>query len=619
MDGNASKYPDIGDYALIGNGRCAALVSRHASIDWLCLPRFDSPSVFAAILDADDGGRFRIAPTETFHSKRSYAGPTNVLVTTLRTQAGAITVTDVMPIPSAAERDRQLLPDQEVLRRIECIDGELDVEIVFDPRFQYARRVPKLTHDRSTGLLAVDGGLVVALQTDVDMEIRPGQGARGTVHMREGDVRWASLTAELGPAVVGGLGEAAQKRLDGTREWWHEWISRCSYEGPYEDAVLRSILLLRLLVFAPSGAIVAAPTTSLPEEIGGTRNWDYRYCWLRDSTMTLRALIDNGITDEGQQFMSWMLHATRLTWPKLQVLYTLYGGTRVRERTLHHLEGYRNSAPVRVGNGAHDQLQVDVYGEVLAAALSYVQRGGELDHDEKKMVVGLGKTICEIWKEPDNGIWEVRGERTHHTLSKAFCWVGLDALLKLHEAGVVSVPVDRFQKVRQEIRDAVEEHGWNDEIQSYTATFDGDQVDASLLLMAIYGYREAREERMRKTGERIRERLERNGLLYRYRRNDGMQGSDQGAFGICSFWEIELMARQGRLEEAKRAFEHLLGMSNDVGLFSEEIDPSNGMLLGNFPQAFTHVGLINAADSIARVEKGEEPAEVGTGEKKGSL
>ncbi len=613
------KYPDIGDYAIIGDGRCACLVSRHGSIDWLCLPRFDGASVFAAILDADDGGNFRIAPTDGYHTKRRYVGPTNVLETTFRTSRGVITLTDVMPIPERSDRDRELLPDHEVLRRVECTEGEVEVEVFFRPRFGYGRREPRLEAQKGVGIIAADYGQVLALQSAIPLEIEGRGVARGRETLRQGDVRFVSMTAEVGPAVVAGLGELAQRRLDGTRQWWQEWMRSCSYEGPFADAVHRSILLLRLLIFSPSGAIIAAPTTSLPEEIGGKRNWDYRYCWLRDAVMTMRALLDQGIADEGAEFMGWMLHATRLTWPKLQVMYTVFGNTEMQEKELSHLAGYRNSRPVRVGNGAEDQVQLDVYGEVLAAALDYVDRGGELDDDEVKMLVGLGRTICEAWREPDNGMWEIRGERTHHTLSKALCWVGLDALLKLHERGIGDVPVEAFRSARDEIREEVERRGWSEALQSYVAEFDGEHLDAGLLLLGLYGFHEPDEERMIRTCERVREDLGVAGLLYRYRRDDNIDGSDGGAFGICSFWEIDLIARQGMLAEAKEAFRHLLGFANDVGLYAEEIDPATGALLGNFPQAFTHVGLINAANTIARIERGEQPTEVGTGKQKGAL
>ncbi len=616
---DGSGYAPIGDYAIIGDGRCAALVSRHGSIDWLCLPRFDSASVFGALLDRKRGGRFRIAPTGDFEVTRRYVGPTNVLETTFETSGGVLRVTDAMPIPEESDRRRELLPDHEVLRRVECTEGEVEVEVVFDPRFDYGRRAPRLEWQPPVGWVATDQGQILALHSAIALARVDGGGLRGRARLKQGERRFVSLTAEQGPAVVAALGEDAERRLRGTQDWWAEWAGKCSYEGPFREEVLRSVLLLRLLIFSPSGAVLAAPTTSLPEVVGGGRNWDYRFCWLRDGAMTLRALFDQGITDEGEQFMGWLLHATRLTWPKLQVLYTLYGGTHTKERTLDHLEGYRGSRPVRVGNGAHDQLQVDVYGEVLAAGLDYVQRGGELDAGEAKMLRGLGDTICEVWTEPDNGIWEERGQRHHHTLSKAFCWVGLDSLLKLHELGAVSgVPVEKYQRQRDEIRRAIEENGWSDRLQCYTSRFEGEHLDASLLLLALYGYEDATHERMRSTARRIRERLGVDGLVYRYRHEDGI-GGDEAAFGICSFWAVDVLARQGELEEAKQAFRHVLGYANDVGLFSEEIDPATGELRGNFPQAFTHVGLINAANTITRVERGETPTEVGAGKQKGEL
>jgi GH15 family glucan-1,4-alpha-glucosidase len=381
------------------------------------------------------------------------------------------------------------------------------------------------------------------------------------------------------------------------------------------------------MAYAPSGAVLAAPTTSLPEQLGGVRNWDYRYCWLRDASFTLRALFALGYHEEAEAFCQWMLHATRLTWPELQVVYDVFGESNLPEQELSHLEGYGGSKPVRIGNDAHGQLQLDVYGEVIDAVSRFARlrvrpngpnsvrqtapgnaavgasstraaafTGARFDRDTVKLLDGLGHTVCKRWREPDEGIWEERSGRDHHTHSKVLCWVALDRLIRMHEAGQLRVCVDKFRAEREAIRAEVEARGYNQHLASYTRTFDGNEMDASLLVLPLYGYLDGQHPRMLSTCGRIQEKLEREGLIYRYetRTHDGLPPGE-GAFGICSFWWVECLARRGDLGPATEAFERLLSFGNDLGLFAEETDPRTGAALGNFPQAFTHIGLINAA------------------------
>jgi len=603
-----ARYAPIEDYAVIGDCASAALVGRDGSIDWLCWPRFDSPSIFGSLLDADVGGAFQIQPTGDYSAERRYLENTNVLETTFTTENGVLQVTDLMPVAHREAYKQELWPERELLRRVECVEGRVEVGVVCDPRIEYGQIDPSLDDRGPHGFFYNHGGAVLIVRSEFPLTLSQAQGTlRGQRTLREGNRQFLSLTYDEGnPAVLPLLGEHAERRLARTLNYWRNWAGRCEYEGPHRDAVVRSALTLKLMTFSASGAIVAAPTTSLPEAIGGERNWDYRYCWLRDAALTLRALYELGYEEEGQAFFSWLLHATRLTAPKLHVLYDVHGNASIEERTLSHLEGYRQSPPVRVGNGAHDQLQLDTYGELISAAYEFVQREHSLGNWHARLLAELGEEVCDRWQQPDEGIWEVRSGRHHHTFSKAMCWVALERLVALHEEGYVEVPADRYRTEASTIRAAVEEHGYNETLNSYVATFDGDRLDASLLLLPTYGYKDAAAPRMKSTFARIHEKLAHNGLLHRYPpdTDDGFS-SEEGAFGLCSFWDEELFARLGRVEEAREKLAETISYANDLGLFAEEIDTETGAFLGNFPQAFTHVGLINAAITIEKVSKDE--------------
>jgi len=596
-------WPSIGDYALIGNCRTAALVCKDGSLEWLCLPTFSSPSLFAAVLDRR-AGHFSIRPRGAWRSERRYVPRSNVLETTFRCEGGGVLrLTDCMPLPAEPSADlttpRELDPEHEVLRRVECTAGEIEVEVELAPRPDYARRSLSFRDCGRLGWQLTGCPFGAFLSSEIPLRVGSEGGAlQGTAKMRAGETRWLSFSYDESEAsVLPPLGDWARRRLGDTIGWWQWWAGRMRYDGEYGDAMLRGALALKMLASATSGAVLAAPTTSLPEEIGGPRNWDYRFCWIRDSSLVLYAFLRLGFIEEGEGFLGWLLHATRLTWPRLQVMYDLYGETRLKEIELAHLSGYRDSRPVRIGNAAHEQLQLDIYGELLAAVAQYVDAGGELDSSERAMVRGLGRSVCELWRLPDHGIWETRAEPRHHTYSKAMCCVALESLrrLKLGHDG------DRLEAECEAMRAEIEARGFNERLGAYVGYYDGEDPDAALLLLARHGYQPPEHPRMQGTWRLIRERLTRNGLLYRYPLDagyDGVPGSEN-AFAPCTFWAAEYLANCGRKAEAREIFERLLHCANDVGLYAEEIVPASGEPVGNFPQAFTHVSMISAACALA--------------------
>ncbi|HEX5575142.1 MAG TPA: glycoside hydrolase family 15 protein, partial [Gemmatimonadales bacterium] len=498
----------IGDYAAIGDGRSVALVGRNGSIDWLCWPRFDSPSVFGALLDSS-AGHWRIAPVGSFRTERRYLPNTNVVETHFDTGSGLLVLTDLMPVASEHEKGRLLLPEREILRLIQCQRGEVDIEWSFEPRPGYGLRPIRLRQAGQLGIRVDTGSGLLNLRTDLPLDPVADGKVGGRARISAGDQRHASLTlATDGPAVLPPLGEWSRASLERTIQWWQQWASRARYDGPCRKMVIRSALALRLMVYAPSGAVVAAPTTSLPERIGGPLNWDYRFCWLRDASLTVRALVGLGYMDEAHAFVNWLLHATRLTQPELRVLYDVHGNTPPEERVLDRLQGYQGSRPVRIGNRAADQLQLDVYGEVIDAVTHFLQAGGTLDRETEGVLRGWGEYVCRNWERPDEGIWEPRTGRAHHTHSRVLCWVALDRLLHLHEKDHIRwAPAAMFQKNRELLRREIEARAWHPSLESYVAELDGDRMDATVLLLAWYGFEPAGSDRMRATHHRIREQL----------------------------------------------------------------------------------------------------------------
>jgi GH15 family glucan-1,4-alpha-glucosidase len=592
-----TEQPPIKDYGFIGDCRTAALVSRDGSIDWLCLPNFDSPSIFARLLDTASGGCFSIQPRAPFASRHRYIDGTLVLETTFDAEGGRVRVLDLMPVLDDAH---DLRPMREVLRVIEGLAGKMDLTLSIDPRPGYGSTRPRLRGGGRLGWSYGWSNELLLVRADFPLE-RDGLALSGSLSVEAGERRSISLAyVQNDPAIFPRLGEDVGARLEQTISWWRGWSEQCTYSGRHRDAVLRSALTLKGLCFCLSGAVVAAPTTSLPEAIGGERNWDYRYCWMRDAGLAMRALTGLGFYDEAREYLSWLLNATTLTWPELRVLYDLYGRPPPPQRDCDHLGGYRGSGPVRTGNVARTQKQLDVYGQVVLAAYAFLMDGHEMGPVARRRLPGLGNMVLKHWRDADHGIWEVPDPPRQFTFSKLMCWMALDRLLKLDNQGIVHLGRRReaFEREWNTIGQVIEAEGFNMALGSYTGELGGGRLDAAVLLMGCLGYKDATDPRMVSTCDRVVEQLARGDLVYRYEHGyDGMK-SREGTFGICAFWRVDYLARRGEVDKAERLFESLLGRGSELGLFAEEIDADSGDALGNFPQAFTHIGLINAAIAI---------------------
>jgi GH15 family glucan-1,4-alpha-glucosidase len=598
---SARQFPNIDEYGIIGDCRTAALVSKQGSVEWLALPNFDSPPVFSSILDREKGGYMRIAAVDGHACSRRYHENSNVLETEFAGPDGRFRVIDFLPIETGSHESLQ--PERELIRTIEGLDGESKVEIAVAPRFDFGRRNIKPERRGRLGWAFASQGNLLQVLSDMSLIDTAEQRLLGKTRLKRGERRHVSICfTSREPAIIPPLGDEARLKLETTDRWWQKWSNRCSLQNEYSRQVRRSLLALKLLQFHVSGAVVAAATTSLPEVIGGVRNWDYRFCWLRDASFTLRAFADTGFVSEGAAFFDWMLHATRLTQPELQALYDVYGRTNLDEKELPELTGYCDSKPVRTGNAAHDQLQLDVYGAVMTAVCDFVDRGFILEPAEKRLIVGLGQAVCRQWRKPDNGIWEFRGIRRQNSWSKVMCWAALDALLRLEACGRVSIPHSLFSRERQSIRREVLDKAWNVEVESFTGALGENYVDATTLLWPRCHFLPAWDPRMRKTWVRIKQRLGDGDLIRRYEPDADALPGQEGDFIACAFWAVDYLARCGDIDKAKARFESLLGRANDLGLYSEEIAPKSGEFLGNFPQAFSHTSLVNAAFAIADAE-----------------
>src|SRR5437762_3516285 len=599
----STEPPKIKDYAVIGNGRSAALVSNRGSIDWLCWPRFDSSPIFGALIDRQIGGHWFIRPAQDYKCSRRYVDNTNVLETTSCTESGKIVLIDFMPATSEEQKKQMLWPEHELIRHLSCTAGEVDLIVVFDPRLDYGRARPKITAAGELGWRMDTETAVITLRSEAELMFDREHTLSARFRLKAGDMLAFSLSfcAEE-PAVIPPLGDLIAEKLNLTIGWWQNWAAQSSYHGPYERQIVRSALLLKLLSYAPSGAIIAAPTTSLPEAIGGDLNWDYRFAWLRDASFTVHALFGLGYKDDAKAFVDWLLHATRLTRPELRVVYDVFGERPPPEHESTQLRGHAGSRPVRIGNAAIAQLQLDIYGEVVEAVSHFIGGNKELDRETQKMLRQCADYVCTHWREPDNGMWEERGKLRHYTHSRLMGWVALDRILKMQACGQLNgIAVEKCEAERGRIREEIETRAWNSQLEAYTQTCGGEELDASALLLAYHGFEEASSQRMQQTYKCIRERLvPKMGLMYR---NQHSKDRHEGAFALCSFWEANFLARSGCLEEARKVFEAALNYANDVDLFAEEIDPETGAALGNFPQGFTHLGLINAALALRDSEE----------------
>jgi GH15 family glucan-1,4-alpha-glucosidase len=588
---SAPAYAPIRDYAAIGDGRTVALIERGGTVDWLCWPDLDSPSVFAAILDSERGGRFALRPSTSFECERRYRDGSNLLETTFTTAAGRARVVDALTLAGTG-----LEPGRELVRRIEGVSGEVELELVLQPRFDYGRRQPRLRVRGGRGYV-FDRGSALALLVWPDAGLAVREGAIvGRLRVAAGERAEVVLAGAHGEPLVFPSREEAVRRLELTDEYWRGWAETRTYDGRWRDAVLRSALALKLLVHAPTGAVAAAPTTSLPEQLGGERNWDYRFSWVRDSALTIDAFLTVGCAAEARSFFWWLLHASQISRPRLHVLYRLNGGIRAREEALP-LAGYRGSTPVRIGNGALEQLQLDLYGNLLQAAWLFAQHGNRLDAETGKRLADTADYVCAIWRQEDAGIWEVRSEPLQFTQSKMMCWLALERALGLAERG--DIPDRNARRWRDELErigEFVEDRCWSAARLSYSRFAGTDELDASVLLALIFGYG-AGSDRVASTVEAIRRELAAGPFVRRYSGDDGLAGRE-GAFLACSFWLVEALALIGRRAEAATMLDELVALANDVGLYAEEIDPDSGEFLGNFPQGLSHIGLIRAAAAL---------------------
>jgi len=596
-------YKKIEDYGIIGNLETCALVGNDGSIDWCCFPHIESPSVFAAILDNEKGGHFAVRPAGPFQSRQKYVESTNVLQTVFRTPTGTAILTDFMPMEGEGGGTHHT---RAVFRKVTCDEGAVEMEADFMPRFDYARAETVVEPIRD-GVAARGNGETLYLKSSIGFNTGEGR-ATGSWALQEGEVLWLALYyGREGPLDLGAWDAA----LEGTIRYWEDWGHKCGsgtciFYGPWHEHVVRSGLVLKLLTHHETGAICAAPTTSLPEAIGGVRNWDYRFSWIRDSAFTVQALYNLGHGEEAKGYLRWFMELCRERHEPsdIQIMYGLHGEQDLEERVLEHLSGYRGSRPVRVGNGAAKQRQLDIYGELLNAFYEMARYGEDIPKGEWGYIRKIVDYVCQVWDTRDAGIWEVRGEARHFVYSKLMCWVAIDRGIKIAGLHGFEAPLDRWERTRREIREAILERGFNQGLNSFVQAFDSETLDATSLLIPMMGFLPFDDPRVQGTIDAtLKHLMAGNGLVYRYKGEDGLPG-EEGAFVLCTFWLVDALALSGRVEEAGEVFNGIMNHISPLGLFAEEVDPETGEQLGNFPQAFSHIGLVNSALYLGKA-KGE--------------
>jgi alpha,alpha-trehalase len=603
----AMSSTPLADYALLSDCRSAALVSRGGSVDWLCFPRFDGPSVFARLLDGD-AGHFSIRPAGGAEVTRAYLEGSMVLETSFRSPTGVAVLVDALAV-GRNDRGHDLGAGSPgvLLRRVTCTEGQIELEVEYAPRPEYGLVHP-LLEVVPGGLAARGGADRLLLSTPVDLTV-DGATATGRFALRAGESVGFSLQhgRMWEPALAAWAQEEIAVRLEDTVEGWRSWSEEHqSYEGPWRELVHHSGRVLQALTFEPTGAIVAAPTTSLPETVGGERNWDYRYSWVRDASLTMEALWVAACPDEANKFFGFLAAAAASQLHRgvdLQIMFGIGGERDLTERELPHLGGWRGSRPVRVGNGAWNQRQLDVYGELLGAAQRLVEQLGQLDAPTRRFLVAAADTAAVRWTEQDQGIWEIRGQPRDFLHSKLMCWVALDRAIALAEPLGATDRVEGWTATRAQLRTAILERGWSERAGAFTQAFGGEELDASSLMLACTGFLPGDDPQMRATIDAIATRLtDERGLVYRYRAADGLEG-EEGTFLLCTFWLAQAQAMAGEVDRARATFERAAGYANDVGLLAEEVEVAGAEMIGNYPQAFSHIGLVNAAWAITQAEQ----------------
>jgi GH15 family glucan-1,4-alpha-glucosidase len=591
-------YKNIQDYGVIGNLHSVALVGIDGSIDWYCYPHFDSPSVFASILDDTRGGRFKVSCPSAATRKQLYFPDTNILVTRFLASEGVGEVTDFMPVGEGEEHHR-------IIRRVTAVRGRVSFDCECRPAFDYARSKHEVeVADTKAEFRSSIAALLLTAPVKLEED---GAGVTSSFTLKEGETVTLALqglrygTKSFAAAFVND--SESEKLFRSTVRYWHDWLSKSQYRGRWRMMVNRSALVLKLLTFKPSGAIVAAPTCSLPEEIGGERNWDYRYSWIRDSAFTVYALLRIGFTEEAKAFMEWLMkRIAELKVGELKPVYRLDGQEVTREEILDSFEGYMRSKPVRIGNAASDQLQLDIYGAMMDSVYLYNKHASPISYDLWTSLRRLLNWVSENWSLPDSGIWEMRNSPQHFVYSRMMCWVALDRGIRLAEKRGFPASIDLWRKARDAIYEELMTKGWDETRQTFVQSYESKELDASSLLMPLVFFLSPTDPRMLKTIDAVQRELTSDHLVHRYRTDrvkDGLGGAE-GTFSLCTFWLVEALTRVGRLEEARITFEKMLGYANHLGLFAEEISET-GSPLGNFPQAFTHLALISAAVNLDRV------------------